>query len=97
MEGQSKFEILKAKIEKYETLQDIAKRYRNMIALIDREKGYFRVEGFSYCARGPVQDFDINSYYAPIPDEIIRNGLQAALDEIEKKIAKLKEELKDWL
>ena len=93
----SKFKMLKGKIIEYEFLQDIAKQYRNMIALIDSEKGYFRVEGFSYSARSDVKKFDINSYYAPIPAEIIRDGLQAALDEIEKKSAKLKEELKDWL
>ena len=93
----SKFEKLRGKITKYEILQDIAKRYRDMIALIDSEKGYFRVEGFSYSARSDVQDFDINSYYAPIPAEVIREGLQAAVDEMDKKIEKLKEELEEWL
>ena len=95
--GFSKFEKIKVKIIEYEYLQDIAKRYRNMISLIDSEKGYFRVEGFSYSARSDVQDFDINSYYAPIPAEVIREGLQAALDEMDKKIEKLKEELEVWL
>lgn len=95
--GFSKFEKLKVKIIEYECLQDIAKRYRSMIALIDSEKGYFRVEGFSYTARGDVQDFDINSYYAPIPAETLKEGLQAAIDEMDKKIEKLKEELEEWL
>ena len=91
------YERLKDKMEAYEIMQRIAKEYRSMIELIDSEKNYFRVDGMTYRARSDSRKFEINSRYAPISPEIIKKGLQSALDELEKKILSYREELKAWL
>lgn len=93
----SKFEELKHKVETYEMMKAVAKDYRKAIELIDYEKDYFQVHDIIYSARGDNRKLNLNSYYAPIPYTVIRDGLQAALDKLEAEMSEMEKELKDWL
>ena len=68
-------------------LKSIAKDYENILEIIDREKDYFTIRGFSYSARGSVREFALNCHRS-IPYTYIRDGIQSALDGI---ISELKE------
>lgn len=93
----SKFEELKHKVETYEMMKAVAKDYRKAIEMIDYEKDYFQVHDIIYSARGDNRKLNLNSYYAPIPYTVIRDGLQAALDKLEGEMSEMEKELKDWL
>lgn len=93
----SKFEELKRKVDTYEMMKAVANDYRKAIELINYEKDYFKVDDIIYSARGDSRKLNINSYYAPIPYTVIRDGLQAALDKLEAEMSKMEKELKDWL
>lgn len=93
----SKFEELKQKVETYEIMKGVACDYRKAIELIDHEKDYFKVDDIIYRARGDSRKLNLNSYYAPIPYTVIRDGLQSALDKLEAKMREMEKELKDWL
>ena len=89
----SKFEELKHKVETYEMMKAVANDYRKAIELID----YFQVDDIIYRARGDSRKLNLNSYYAPIPYTVIRDGLQSALDKLEAEMREMEKELKDWL
>lgn len=93
----SKFEELKHKVEAYEMMKAVANDYRKAIELIDYEKDYFQVDDIIYRARGDSRTLNLNSYYAPIPYTVIRDGLQSALDKLEAEMKEMEKELKDWL
>lgn len=93
----SKFEELKYKVETYEMMKAVAADYRKAIELIDYEKDYFQVDDIIYKARGDIRKLNLNSYYAPIPYTVIRDGLKSALDKLEREMIKMEKELKDWL
>ena len=93
----SKFEELKHKVETYEMMKAVAKDYRKAIEMIDYEKDYFQVHDIIYSARGDNRKLNLNSYYAPIPYTVIRDGLQAALEKLEAEMSEMEKELKDWL
>ena len=93
----SKFEELRHKVETYEIMKEVAKDYRRAIDLIDYEKDYFLVDDIIYRARGDSRKLNLNSYYAPIPYTVIRDGLQSALDKLEEEMREMEKELKDWL
>lgn len=93
----SKFEELKHKVETYEMMKAVAKDYRKAIEMIDYEKDYFQVHDIIYSARGDNRKLNLNSYYAPIPYTVIRDGLQSALDKLEAEMSEMEKELKDWL
>ena len=93
----SKFEELKYKVETYEMMKAVANDYRKAIELIDYEKDYFLVDDIIYRARGDSRKQNLNSYYAPIPYTVIRDGLQSALDKLEAEMREMEKELKDWL
>ena len=93
----SKFEELKRKVETYEIMKQVADEYRKAIRLIDREKEYFKVESITYHARGDSMQLPLNSYYAPIPYTVIRDGLQAALTKLEGEMSEMEKELKEWI
>ena len=93
----SKFEELKHKVETYEMMKAVSKDYRQAIELINYEKEHFQVDNIIYRARGDSRKLDINSYYAPIPYTVIRDGLQSALDKLEAEMREMEKELKDWL
>ena len=93
----SKFEELKHKVETYEMMKAVAKDYRKAIELIDYEKDYFQVHDIIYSARGDSRKLNLNSYYAPIPYTVIRDGLQATLDKLDEEMSEMEKELKDWL
>ena len=93
----SKFEELKHKIETYEMMKAVAADYRKAIEMINYEKEYFLVDDIIYRARGDSRKLNLNSYYAPIPYTVIRDGLQSALDKLEAEMREMEKELKDWL
>ena len=93
----SKFEELKHKVETYELMKQVADEYRKDIQLIDREKEYFKVEGITYSARGDSRELPLNPFYAPIPYTVIRDGLQAALTNLEGEMSEMEKELKEWI
>ena len=93
----SKFEELKHKVETYEMMKAVAADYRKAIGLIDYEKEHFLVDDIIYSARGDSRKLNLNSYYAPIPYTVIRDGLQSALDKLEAEMREMEKELKDWL
>ncbi len=92
-----KFEELKNKVETYETMKAVADDYRQAIELIDYEKEHFKVDDITFRARGDSHKLILNSYYAPIPYTVIRDGLQSALDKLEAEMREMEKELKDWL
>lgn len=92
-----KFEKLKLKVETYEIMKAVVNDYRKAIELIDYEKDHFKVDEIIYRARGDSRKLNLNSYYAPIPYTVIRDGLQAALDKLEAEMSEMEKELKDWL
>ena len=93
----SKFEELKHKVETYETMKAVTADYRKVIGLIDYEKDYFLVDDIIYRARGDSRKMNLNSYYAPIPYTVIRDGLQAALTKLEGEMSEMEKELKEWI
>ena len=93
----SKFEELKHKVETYEMMKAVAADYHKAIELIDYEKEYFLVDDIIYRARGDSRKLNLNSYYAPIPYTVIRDGLQSALDKLDAEMSKMEKELKEWL
>ena len=88
---------MKHKVETYEMMKAVANDYRKAIELIDYEKDYFRVEEIIYSARSDSRKLNLNSYYAPIPYTVIRDGLQSALEKLEAEMSEMEKELKDWL
>lgn len=92
----TKFQELQNKMRYYEWLCDIAHEYKSMIDCIEREKEYFVIHGFSYAARGDVRTFNVNPHKT-IPYSYIKDGLSAALANVEKEIAEKEIELKEWL
>ena len=92
----SKFEELSNKVRHYYWLCEIAKDYDGMIRLIDNEKDYFTIEGFSYSARGDVREFNVNCHRT-IPYKYIRDGLADKLAEIKAEIAECEKDLDGWL
>ena len=93
----SKFDELKFKVETFEMMKAVAADYRKAIELIDYEKDYFIVDDIIYRARGDSRKLNLNSYYAPIPYTVIRDGLQSALEKLDAEISETEKELKDWL
>jgi hypothetical protein len=93
----SKFEELKYKVETYEIMKAVAADYRKAIELINYEKEYFLVDDIVYRARGDSRKLNLNSYYAPIPYTVIRDGLQSALEKLDAEMSEMEKELKDWL
>jgi hypothetical protein len=89
-----KYEEIKQKVESYRWLESIAKEYRAMIDLIQREQDYFRVEKIAYTARGDMQYFDLNCHRT-IPGRYIADGLKAALIGIDEELKQLKAELEE--
>lgn len=89
-----KYDEIKQKVESYRWLESIAKEYRAMIDLIQREQEYFRVEKIAYTARGDMQYFDLNCHRT-IPGRYIADGLKAALIGIDEELKQLKEELEE--
>jgi hypothetical protein len=89
-----KYDEIKQKVESYRWLESIAKEYREMIDLIQREQEYFRVEKIAYTARGDMQYFDLNCHRT-IPGRYIADGLKAALIGIDEELKQLKEELEE--
>lgn len=92
----TKFDELQDKMRHYKWLCDIAHEYKSMIDCIEREKECFRIYGFSYAARGDVRTFNVNPHRT-IPYSYIKDGLSAALADVEKEIAEKEIELKEWL
>ena len=92
----SRFEELRTKLNHYKWLSDIAARYHSMIQLIESEKDFFTIYGFSYAARGDVSLFNVNPHRT-IPNSYIKQGLEDAVRGIEQEIKELETELKDWL
>ena len=90
----SEFDELEKKVRHYRWLQDVAKVYKDMIDLIEREKEYFTIQSFSYSARGDVRRFQVNSHHT-IPYTYIRDGLKAELETINAEIAECEKELED--
>ena len=86
-------EKLQTKIDHYKWLSDIADKYRNMIKLIESEKDFFVIYGFSYAARGDIRDFDINPNRT-ISNSYIKQGLEDAVKGVEQEIKELETELK---
>ena len=93
----SKFEELKHKVETYEMMKAVATDYRKAIELINYEKGHFHVHDIIYSARGDSRKLNLNSYYAPIPYTVIRDGLQSALEKLEAEMREMEKDLKEWL
>ena len=93
----SKFEEFKHKVETYEMMKTVANDYRHYIELIDYEKEHFQVDDIIFRARGDSRKLNLNSYYAPIPYTVIRDGLQSALDKLEAAMSKMEKEQKEWL
>lgn len=91
-----KFRELLDKLKHYAWLCDIAHEYKSMIDCIEREKEYFVIYDFSYAARGDVRTFKVNPHRT-IPYSYIKDGLSAALANVEKEIAEKEIELKEWL
>lgn len=92
----TKFQELQNKMRHYKWLCDIAHEYKSMIDCIEREKEYFVIHGLTYSARGDVTTFNINPHKT-IPYSYIKDGLSAALANVEKEIAEKEIELKEWL
>lgn len=92
----SKFDELEHKVRHYRWLRDIERIYTEMLDLINKEKEYFTIEGFSYSARGDTETFDLNPHRT-IPYVYIRDGLEAARDNIRKELSECEQELKEWL
>ena len=90
------FEKIKRKIDHYNWLCNIAESYQDMIGLIDREKDYFTIYGFSYSARGDVTSFNVNPHRT-IPNKYIKQGLEEILKCVQQEIQEIEIELKDWL
>ena len=87
-----KYEEIEQKVQSYRWLEGIAKEYREMIDIIQREQDYFRVEKIAYTARGDMQYLDLN-YHRTIPGHYIADGLKEALTGIDEELKQLKEEL----
>ena len=92
----SKFDELAEKVRHYRWLQGIADKYRDMIGLIEREKEFFTIEGFSYSARGDTKVFSINNHRT-IPYRFIQDGLRLELLDIEMEMKNIEIELEGWL
>lgn len=90
------FEKLKHKLDHYKWLCDIAESYQDMIGLLDREKDYFTIYGFSYAARGDSTSFRVNPHRT-IPNKYIKQGLEEILKRVQQEIQEIEVELKDWL
>ena len=92
----TKFDELQDKMRYYKWLCNIAHEYKSMIDCIEREKESFVIHGLTYSARGDVTTFNVNPHRT-IPYSFIKDGLSAALADIEKEIAEKEIELKEWL
>ena len=87
-----KYDEIEQKVQSYRWLESIAKEYREMIDLINREKEHFKVEKIAYTARGDMQYLDLNCHRT-IPWHYIADGLKEALTGIDEEIKQLKAEL----
>ena len=87
-----KYDEIEQKVQSYRWLKSIAKDYREMIDLINREKEHLRVEKIAYTARGDMQYLDLNCHRT-IPGHYIADGLKDALVGIDEEIKQLKAEL----
>jgi hypothetical protein len=87
-----KYDEIEKKVQSYRWLESIAKEYRAMIDLIQREQDYFKVEKIAYTARGDMQYLDLNCHRT-IPWHYIAAGLKEALTGIAKELKQLKAEL----
>ena len=92
----TKFDELQDKMKHYKWLCNIAREYKSMIDCIEREKEYFIIYNISYTARGDIRTFKVNPHRT-IPYSFIKDGLSAALADVEKEIAEKEIELKEWL
>lgn len=92
----SKFDELERKIRHYRWLKDIKEDYENLVGFIQQSKT-FTIEGFVYRVNGGDSHNRELNPHRPIPAKCLLAGLEAALDGIEKELAKLYEELKEWL
>lgn len=92
----TKFDELENKMKHYKWLCDIAREYKSMIDCIEREKEHFIIYNISYAARGDLRTFSVNPHRT-IPYSFIKDGLSSALTDIEKEIAEMEIELKEWL
>lgn len=87
-----KYDEIEQKVQSYRWLESIAKEYREMIDLINREKEHFKVEKIAYTARGDMHYLDLNCHRT-IPWHYIADGLKEALTGIDEEIKQLKAEL----
>ena len=87
-----KYDEIEQKVQSYRWLKSIAKDYREMIDLINREKEHLRVEKIAYTARGDMQYLDLNCHRT-IPGHYIADGLKDALVGIDEELKQLKAEL----
>ena len=90
------FEKLRERIDHYRWLNGIAQEYRRMINLINANGEFFTIYGFSYATNGDVVSFNVNPHRT-IPYSFIKDGLEAALNGVEKEMKEMEIELKDWL
>lgn len=87
-----KYEDIENMVSEYCWLLDIADKYRQMIACMEREQEYFRLHSLEYSARGDVRKFDINCHRS-IPVKYLIEGLGVALSGIEEEMKQLKSKL----
>ena len=90
-----KIDELEDLIRHYRWLEDIAKDYESILEMMDREKDYFRIHGFSYSARGDVCKFSLNCHRT-IPYTYVRDGIQSALNGIISELKECENKLKDF-
>lgn len=86
-------------LKEYNWLKDIAKDYEKIIKIIEKEKNHFVINGFVYSARGPIENFiignrtlNINPHYT-IPYTYVLEGVKAALNEINKRLIEIEQNL----
>ena len=91
-----KFDELEQKIKHYRWLKEIAEHYNDMVSLIEREKDHFKIEAFSYSARGDARVFQANPHRT-IPYKFILDGLKAELETINAEITECEKDLQGWI
>ena len=91
----TKIDELENLIRHYRWLESIAKDYEGILEIIDREKDYFTIRGFSYSARGDARKFALNCHRT-IPYTYIRDGIQSALDGIISELKECENKLKEY-
>ena len=88
----SKIEELEEKIRTYRWLQGIEKKYKDVLAQIEKDKDAFRLSEFVYDDGRGTTRVELNSNRS-MPYTYIRDGIQVALAQVTKEIADLEKEL----